>query len=78
MIRLSLFITMVSSTFLSFTGSYIQASKKTFSKVRGGGTREAGALSFERHDPAPNKEAYKNWAKSVIENPVLVENKVRF
>lgn len=44
--------------------------------VKGGRTREAAALASDRQGPAPDRTTYKNWAKSVLENPVVVESKV--
>uniref|UniRef100_A0A096MB53 Complement C6 n=1 Tax=Poecilia formosa TaxID=48698 RepID=A0A096MB53_POEFO len=46
-------------------------------QVKGGGAREAGALSWERQGAAPDKTSYKNWAKSVIDNPALVDYQLR-
>lgn len=68
-------ITMFSPSFVP--GSYIQAAEKSFSMVRGGRTREAAALAWERQGPAPDRTSYKNWAKSVLENPAVVESKVK-
>ncbi|XP_068190258.1 complement component C6 [Antennarius striatus] len=59
-----------------YQGSYIQAAEKSFSMVKGGRTREAAALAWERQGPAPDRTSYKNWAKSVLENPAVVESKV--
>uniref|UniRef100_A0A7N6BYT7 Sushi domain-containing protein n=1 Tax=Anabas testudineus TaxID=64144 RepID=A0A7N6BYT7_ANATE len=56
--------------------SYIQASEKSFSMVKGGRTREAAALAWERQGSTPDKESFKNWAKSVLENPVVVNYKL--
>lgn len=58
-------------------GSYIQAAEKSFSLVRGGRAREAAALAFEKAGPAPDRMSYKNWAGSVIDNPALIETKVK-
>ncbi|XP_056288243.1 complement component C6 isoform X1 [Pseudoliparis swirei] len=58
-----------------YTGSYIQAAEKSFSMVRGGRTREAAALAWERQGATPDRTSYKNWAKSVLDNPVVVESK---
>lgn len=58
------------------SGSFMKSSKKSFSQVRGGRIREAEALSFEQEGPSPNKETFKNWAKSVIDNPDIVDYKV--
>ena len=59
-------------------GSYIQSAEKSFSMVKGGRTREAAALAWERQGPAPDRTSYKNWAKSVLDNPTVVEYKVKF
>uniref|UniRef100_A0A1A7WWC9 Complement component 6 n=2 Tax=Iconisemion striatum TaxID=60296 RepID=A0A1A7WWC9_9TELE len=59
-----------------YQGSYIQASEKSFSMVKGGRTREAAALAWEREGSAPDKTAFKNWAKSVLENPAVVDYKL--
>ena len=58
-------------------GSYVQSSEKSFSMVRGGRAREAAALAWERQGAAPNKISFKNWAKSVLDNPAVVESKVK-
>lgn len=58
-------------------GSYIQSAEKSFSMVKGGRTREAAALAWERQGPAPDRKSYKDWAKSVLENPAVVESKVK-
>uniref|UniRef100_A0AAQ5Y1K9 Complement component 6 n=1 Tax=Amphiprion ocellaris TaxID=80972 RepID=A0AAQ5Y1K9_AMPOC len=50
--------------------------EKSFSMVKGGRTREAAALAWERQGPAPDRTSYKNWAKSVLENPAVVEYKL--
>lgn len=57
-------------------GSYIQAAEKSFSMVKGGRAREAAALAWERQGAAPDKTSFKNWAKSVLENPAVVDFKV--
>lgn len=44
--------------------------------VKGGRVREAAALAWERQGSAPDRTSYKNWAKSVLENPVVVDYKV--
>ncbi|KAK9532802.1 hypothetical protein VZT92_010169 [Zoarces viviparus] len=58
-----------------YQGSYVQTAEKSFSMTRGGRPREAAALAWERQGPAPDKTSYKNWAKSVLDNPVVVESK---
>ncbi|XP_029300184.1 complement component C6 [Cottoperca gobio] len=59
-----------------YQGSYIQAAEKSFSMVKGGRIREASALAWERQRPTPDQTSFKNWAKSVLENPAVVESKV--
>lgn len=45
--------------------------------VKGGRTREAAALAWERQGATPDKTSFKNWAKSVLDNPAVVEAKVK-
>lgn len=45
--------------------------------VQGGRAREAAALAWERQGSAPDQTAFKNWAKSVLDNPAVVESKVK-
>ncbi|CAF88385.1 unnamed protein product, partial [Tetraodon nigroviridis] len=59
-----------------FQGSYIQAAEKSYSLVRGGRAREAAALAWERQGPTPDRTSYRNWAKSVLDNPAVVESQV--
>ncbi|XP_026154152.1 complement component C6 [Mastacembelus armatus] len=59
-----------------YQGSYINASEKSFSMVKGGRTREAAALAWERQGPSPDRTSYKNWAKSVLDNPAVVDYKL--
>lgn len=59
-----------------YQGSYIQSAEKSFSMVKGGRAREAAALAWERQGSAPGRTSYNNWAKSVIENPVVVDYKL--
>uniref|UniRef100_A0A8C7WLF4 Complement component 6, duplicate 1 n=1 Tax=Oncorhynchus mykiss TaxID=8022 RepID=A0A8C7WLF4_ONCMY len=54
-------------------GSFVQSSEKSFSMVRGGRTGEAAALAWEQKGAAPDSTTYKNWAKSLIDNPAVVE-----
>uniref|UniRef100_A0A2I4CN39 Complement component C6 n=1 Tax=Austrofundulus limnaeus TaxID=52670 RepID=A0A2I4CN39_AUSLI len=56
-----------------YSGSYVQSAEKSFSMVKGGRTREAAALAWERQGPAPDRTSYKNWAKTVLENPAVVD-----
>uniref|UniRef100_A0A667XBJ2 Complement component 6, duplicate 2 n=2 Tax=Myripristis murdjan TaxID=586833 RepID=A0A667XBJ2_9TELE len=56
-----------------FQGSYIQASEKSISMVKGGRARESAALAWDRQGATPDQTSYKNWAKSVIDNPAVVD-----
>ncbi|XP_034403036.1 complement component C6 [Cyclopterus lumpus] len=58
----------------NYKGSYIQAAEKSFSMVKGGRTKEAAALAWDRQCATPDRLSYKNWAKSVLDNPVVVES----
>ncbi|XP_019739061.1 complement component C6 isoform X1 [Hippocampus comes] len=60
-----------------YQGSYIQAAEKSYSAVKGGRTREAASLAWERQGPAPDRTSFKNWAKSVLDNPAVVDFKVQ-
>lgn len=56
-----------------YSGSYVQASERSISLVRGGRSGEAAALAWERKGPVPNTNSYLNWAKSLIDNPAVVD-----
>ncbi|XP_051907114.1 complement component C6 [Hippocampus zosterae] len=60
-----------------YQGSYIQAAEKSYSAVKGGRAREAASLASERQGPAPDRTSFKNWAKSVLDNPAVVDFKVQ-
>ncbi|XP_029024265.1 complement component C6 [Betta splendens] len=59
-----------------YEGSYIKASEKSFSLVQGGRPREAAALAWERQGATPDKDSFINWAKSVLDNPAVVDYKL--
>ncbi|XP_069017032.1 complement component C6 [Embiotoca jacksoni] len=60
----------------TYQGSYIQAAEKSFSLVKGGRIREAASLAWQRQGPTPDRTSYKNWAKSVLDNPAVVDYKL--
>ncbi|XP_061657872.1 complement component C6 isoform X1 [Syngnathoides biaculeatus] len=60
-----------------YQGSYIQAAEKSYSAAKGGRTRETSSLASQREGPRPDQNSYKNWAKSVLDNPVVVDFKVQ-
>ncbi|KAI9999372.1 hypothetical protein NQD34_018265 [Periophthalmus magnuspinnatus] len=59
------------------TASYIQRSEKSFSMVRGGRVREAARLSWVRDQEPPNKQVFRDWARSVLEQQEVVDYKLR-
>nr|AIN76757.1 complement component 6 [Oplegnathus fasciatus] len=59
-----------------YEGSYVKAAEKSFSMVKGGRIREAAALAWERRGSTPDQTSFKNWAKSILDNPVVVDCKV--
>lgn len=58
-------------------GSYIQRSEKSFSMVRGGHLREAACLAWEKGQVPPNKQLYRDWARTVLEKNDVVDYKLR-
>lgn len=65
------------STTETSKGSYIQRSEKTFSMVRGGHVREAARLAWEKGRDPPNKQVYRNWARTVLEKHDVVDHELR-
>lgn len=45
--------------------------------MRGGRAREAAALAWDKQGPTPDRTSYRNWAKSLLDNPGVVESRVR-
>uniref|UniRef100_A0A8C5GZ42 Sushi domain-containing protein n=1 Tax=Gouania willdenowi TaxID=441366 RepID=A0A8C5GZ42_GOUWI len=58
------------------TSVSVNSAEKSFSMVKGGRTREAEALAKERQGATPDQESFKNWAKSVLDNPAVVDYKL--
>ncbi|KAL0965427.1 hypothetical protein UPYG_G00281160 [Umbra pygmaea] len=59
-----------------YEGSFIQSSEKSFSMVRGGRSGEAEALAWEKKGATPDSTSFQNWAKSLVDNPAVVEYEV--
>lgn len=62
---------------MSFPGSIVKASEKTFTSVQGGKSEYSAKLAWEREKVAPESETYKNWIQSTIENPTVIDFEVR-
>uniref|UniRef100_A0A665WPL3 Complement component 6 n=1 Tax=Echeneis naucrates TaxID=173247 RepID=A0A665WPL3_ECHNA len=60
-----------------YQGSFIQASEKSFSMVRGGRPTEAVALSWQRGGPVPDRTVFRDWKLSVLDNPDVVDYKLQ-
>lgn len=60
----------------NYAGSYIQASEKSYSVVRGGGTAEASALAWERKGTSVTSDTFQNWIGSLIDNPAMVDYEI--
>lgn len=61
----------------TYQGSHIQRSEKSFSMVRGGRLRQAARLAWEKGSEPPNNQTFRDWARSVLEQPDVVEYKLR-
>ncbi|XP_028827061.1 complement component C6 [Denticeps clupeoides] len=56
-----------------YEGSFLKASEKSISRVKGGRAAEAAALSWVKDQLAPDSTIYTNWLKSTVDNPTVVE-----
>ncbi|XP_023682155.2 complement component C6 [Paramormyrops kingsleyae] len=56
-----------------YEGSFLKASEKSISKVRGGRAEYAASLAMERKGVLPDSNTYRNWVNSTIDNPSVVE-----
>uniref|UniRef100_A0A8B9H503 Complement component 6 n=1 Tax=Astyanax mexicanus TaxID=7994 RepID=A0A8B9H503_ASTMX len=62
-------------TFLSYvsaSGSFVQTSEKSLSTVKGGRSEYAAALAWEKSGAPPDSTVYKDWIKSTIDNPTVI------
>ncbi|XP_044302781.1 complement component C6-like isoform X2 [Varanus komodoensis] len=54
-------------------GSFLQASEKSISLVKGGRAQYAAALAWERKGAFPEHDVYNNWLESAKDNPIVVD-----
>ncbi|XP_060092430.1 complement component C6 [Heteronotia binoei] len=54
-------------------GSFLQSSKKSFSRVKGGKVQYATALSWENTGSFPEQSVYVDWLESIEDNPVVID-----
>ncbi|XP_072518416.1 complement component C6 [Salminus brasiliensis] len=57
----------------TYQGSFLQTSEKSLSTVKGGRSEYAAALAWERSGTPPDSTTYKDWIKSTIDNPTVIE-----
>ncbi|XP_064165109.1 complement component C6 [Anguilla rostrata] len=56
-----------------YEGSFVKASEKSISMVKGGRAEYAAALAWERQGALPDSTTYKDWLESTKDNPAIVE-----
>uniref|UniRef100_A0A8D0CGY5 Complement component 6, duplicate 1 n=1 Tax=Scleropages formosus TaxID=113540 RepID=A0A8D0CGY5_SCLFO len=61
----------------SWPGSFLKASERSISMVRGGRAEYAAALAIERQGVLPDSTTYKDWMESTKDNPTVVEYELR-
>jgi len=62
---------------LSISGSIVKASEKCITSVQGGRAEYTAALAWEKRGVLPDSTTYQNWIKSTIDNPTVIDYKVR-
>lgn len=55
----------------------MQTSEKSISSVKGGRSEYAAALAWEKKGAPPDSTTYKDWIKSTIDNPTVIDYEVR-
>ncbi|XP_066567532.1 complement component C6 [Amia ocellicauda] len=60
-----------------YEGSFLKASEKFFSLVKGGKTEYAAELGFQKKGVLPDSNIFKNWMESTKDNPDIVEYELR-
>ncbi|XP_077203159.1 complement component C6-like [Paroedura picta] len=58
---------------VSYQGSLLQASEKSFSLVKGGRVQYATALALEKMGSFPEQSVYVDWLESTKDNPVVID-----
>lgn len=56
-----------------YEGSFVKASERSISRVKGGRSAEAAALAWKREQVAPDSTTFTNWLKSTIDNPAVLD-----
>ncbi|MCJ8740947.1 hypothetical protein PDJAM_G00064810 [Pangasius djambal] len=60
-----------------FEGSFLQTSEKSISSVKGGRSEYAAALAWEQKGAPPDSTTYKDWIKSTIDNPTVIDYELK-
>lgn len=58
-------------------GSVLQGAEKSISLTRGGRSKYAAALVWERGNSGPAEKEFSEWLESVKENPAVIDFEVR-
>ncbi|OCU02572.1 hypothetical protein XELAEV_18008334mg [Xenopus laevis] len=56
-----------------YGGSFVQASEKSISLIKGGRAEYAAKLAWQRQETFPENTVFEEWVKSTIDNPVVVD-----
>ncbi|XP_053557211.1 complement component C6 isoform X2 [Bombina bombina] len=54
-------------------GSFLEASERSISLVKGGRAEYAAALAWKKEGAFPEHTPYTNWVASTVDNPVIVD-----
>ncbi|KAM6157356.1 complement component C6 [Erethizon dorsatum] len=57
----------------NYEGSILQKAEKSISLVRGGKSRYAAALAWEKGNSVPDEKVLSEWLESVKENPAVID-----
>ncbi|KAL4609208.1 complement component C6 [Arapaima gigas] len=60
-----------------YEGSFLKASERSISMVRGGRAEFAAALAMEKRGALPDSTTYRDWMESTKDNPTVVEYELR-
>ncbi|XP_053505413.1 complement component C6 [Ictalurus furcatus] len=61
----------------TYEGSFLQTSEKSISSVKGGRSEYAAALAWEKKGAPPDSVTYKDWVKSTIDNPTVIDYELK-
>ncbi|XP_051533125.1 complement component C6 [Myxocyprinus asiaticus] len=56
-----------------YEGSIVKASEKCITTVQGGRAEFSAALAWENKGVSPDSNTYKDWIKSTIDNPAIID-----